>query len=95
MRQALLLALLALTAYVYFRNSPASPAKTTVSAPPVSAPVTPQPVIIAAASSSSYSNRWKTGPNAQTDFEPFAPSEQAKWNQNPGYTIISGPMRIR
>jgi hypothetical protein len=35
-------------------------------------------------------NDWKTGPNAQTNFEPFAPSEQANWNPTPGYTIVSG-----
>jgi hypothetical protein len=35
-------------------------------------------------------NDWKTGPNAQTNFEPFAPSEQATWNQTPGSTIVSG-----
>lgn len=32
----------------------------------------------------------KAGPNAQTDFAPFSPSEQATWNQSPGYTIVAG-----
>jgi hypothetical protein len=32
----------------------------------------------------------KTGPNAQVTFEPFLPDEQANWNPNPGYTIVSG-----
>ena len=42
-----------------------------------------------AAAPSSY-NRCKTGPNAQTDFEPFAPNEQATRNETPWYPIISG-----
>jgi hypothetical protein len=29
-------------------------------------------------------------PNAQTDFEPFAPKEQATRNETPWYPIISG-----
>lgn len=38
----------------------------------------------------------KTGPNAQTVFEPFAPSQQANWNQTPGYSIVSGAkLRVR
>jgi hypothetical protein len=39
----------------------------------------------------------KTGPNAQTEFEPFAPSQHAAWNQNPpGYSIVSGAkLRVR
>ncbi len=46
------------------------------------------------------SERWKTGPNAQTDlktgpnaqvdFAPFSPSEMATWNKSSGYTIVSG-----
>ena|ERR1041385_1655142 len=62
-------------------------------------------VITIARAPSSY-DRWKigpnaqtdlkTGPNAQTDFLPFAPSEQAGWNQTPGYTIVSSPrFRVR
>jgi hypothetical protein len=35
-------------------------------------------------------NDWKTGPSAQTNFQPFARSEHATWNQTPGYTIVSG-----
>ncbi len=39
----------------------------------------------------------KDGPNAQTEFEPFAPSQHATWNQNsPGYSIVSGArLRVR
>ncbi len=90
MRQFFLLTLLAGLAYYYFfynSSSSASPTKTTVSAQPARSPVAAQPVIIVA-TSSSYSNRWKTGPNAQTDFEPFLPNEQATWNRSCGYTII-------
>lgn len=98
-----MLALLAVSTYVYFHNS-ASPTSTK-----------PRSNIVAAhhwtivAAPSSY-DRWKTGPNAQTDlktgpnaqtdlktgpnaqtvFEPFAPNEQATWNQTPGSTIVSG-----
>lgn len=60
------------------------------------------PIVIAAVPS--YSERWKTGPNAQTDlktgpnaqtdFAPFPPSEQATWNETCGYTIVSAP-RLR
>ena len=79
----------------------AAPARPTVAAPAV---------IIASARSSydrwpsSSYERWKvgpnaqtdlkTGPNAQTDFAPFAPNEQATWNQTPGYTIVAG-LRVR
>src|ERR1700737_5453453 len=94
MRQTLLLALLAVTAYFYFHNS-ASPGRATVSAQPASTHVAAQPVIIAAATSSSYASRWKTGPNAQTDFEPFVPCEQATWNRTPGYTIVGGGGSLR
>lgn len=39
----------------------------------------------------------KDGPNAQTEFEPFAPSQHAAWNQTaPGYSIVSGAkLRVR
>ncbi|HEY1582446.1 MAG TPA: hypothetical protein VGF73_05050, partial [Chthoniobacterales bacterium] len=56
--------------------------------------------VVVAAAPSSYSrwkygptaqNDWKIGPNAQTSFEPFAPNEQADWNQASGYTIVAGP----
>ena len=106
MKQPLLLALLAVSTYFYFRNSasPTSEVGNTISAQPASNTVAAQAAIIVAAPSS-Y-NRWKTGPNAQTDlktgpnaqtdFEPFAPNEQATWNQTPGYTITAGQsMRIR
>ena len=100
MKQPLLLALVALATYFYFHNSgsPTSPVDNSISAIAPRNTVATQAVIIAAAPSS-Y-NRWKTGPNAQTDlktgpnaqtdFEPFAPDEQATWNQTPGYTITSG-----
>jgi hypothetical protein len=96
MEPPLLFAMLAVSTYFYFHN-PASPT------PAVGKPIAAQPsrntVPIIVAAASSY-NRWKTGPNAQTDlktgpnaqtnFEPFAPNEQATWNQTPGYTIVSG-----
>lgn len=91
MRQTLLVALLAVTAYFYFQNSSSSPSP---AAAPVSAehsnPVAAPAPIIIADTSSLYSRRWKTGANAQTDLEPFAPSEQATWNRSSGYTITSG-----
>lgn len=97
MKQSLVLALLAVSTYFYFHGS-ASPTsddgKTNSTRPHIAAQtwtVVPAP--------SSY-DRWKTGPNAQTDlktgpnaqtdFEPFAPNEQATWNQTPGWTIVSG-----
>ena len=107
MKTSLLLALLAGLLYYHFQSStPPTPAvEKSISAPPARPAAAGQAVIIASAPSS-Y-NRWacsyerwktgpnaqtdlKTGPNAQTDFEPFAPSEQAAWNQTPGYTIVSG-----
>ena len=85
-----LLALLAVSTCFYFHNSasPTPAVGNTISAQPASNTAAAQPLIIVAAPSS-Y-NRWKTGPNAQTDFEPFAPNEQATWNETPGYTIIAG-----
>ena len=100
MKQPLLLALLAVATFFYFRNPtpPTSAVGNTNSARPASNAVAAQAVIIASAPSS-Y-DRWKTGPyaqtdlktgsNAQTDFAAFAPSEQATWNETPGYTITAG-----
>jgi hypothetical protein len=98
MKQAIVLALLAVSTYFYFRGAAlptsddwktSSKLRTPVAAPTFT--VVPAP--------SSY-DRWKTGPNAQTDlktgpnaqtdFEPFAPNEQATWNQTPSWTIVSG-----
>lgn len=97
MKIPLLLALLAGATYFYFHN-PASttpPGKTGVARTNSAATA----AVTIAAAPSAY-DRWKTGPNAQTDlktgpnaqtdFQPFAPSEHATWNQNPGYTIVSG-----
>ena len=88
MKQSLVLALLAVSTFFYFHNSTSSTSAVgkTASTQPIN-----NTVVVAA--QSSY-NRWKTGPNAQTDFEPFAPNEQATWNQTPGYTIVAGP-RVR
>lgn len=96
MRQTLLLALLAVTAYFYFQNSGSSSSPAVTTAPPehTNSGAAPAPIIIAD-TSSLYSRRWKTGPNAQTDFEPFAPGEQSTWNRSSGYTITSGALRIR
>jgi len=98
MKIPLLLALLAGASYFYFHNPASSaPIQDTVSARP--AGNTAAPAVTVAAAPSSY-DRWKTGPNAQTDlktgpnaqtdFQPFAPSEHATWNSTPGYTIVSG-----
>ncbi len=99
MKTLLLLTLLAAAIY-YHQGSPkpVSTASNAVVAQPTSDRVVAKEIVVAPAPS--YSDRWKTGPNAFTDlktgpnaqvtFEPFAPSEQATWNQTPGYTIISG-----
>ncbi|MEO8043423.1 MAG: hypothetical protein ABI674_00835 [Spartobacteria bacterium] len=105
MKTPLLLALLAGLLYYYYQDAP----------PPRSAASTQAAVSKAATQSARranpaegiviaalprYSERWKTGPNAQTDlktgpnaqveFEPFSPSEMANWNHSSGYTIVSG-----
>ncbi|MGI8891671.1 MAG: hypothetical protein ACR2G0_12930 [Chthoniobacterales bacterium] len=103
MRQPLLLALLAIATFFYFHNSSsttspqnaAAPSHQTFSHPVAQAAERPAPVIVVAAARSTYEGRWKTGPNAQTDFEPFLPSEQAHWNDNPGYTVVSGRLPRR
>jgi hypothetical protein len=91
MRQDLLLALLAFSTFFYFHNRlpPDRAVGKTVAPQPASSTVAAPRAIIVAAAPPSY-NRWKTGPNAQTDFEPFAPNEQATWNRSSGYTIIGG-----
>ncbi|MGH8093860.1 MAG: hypothetical protein ACREIF_10345 [Chthoniobacterales bacterium] len=104
MKQPLLLVILAVLTYVYFRqpDAPTSPQEKTDPAAQNGKAVASQTVIIAPAppyydrwkTGPTAQNDWKTGPNAQTNFEPFAPSEQAAWNQTPGYTIVSGG-RIR
>jgi curli biogenesis system outer membrane secretion channel CsgG len=98
MKIPLILALLAGATYLYFQNS-AAPTPAEVTAAARRSQTLAAPVVTIAAAPSSY-ERWKTGPNAQTDlktgpnaqteFQPFAPSEHATWNQTPGYTI-SGP----
>lgn len=109
MKQPFLIGLLAVATFFYFYNSSPNssaaekaPGLAKASAQPA-APL-PEPHFAPAApviaSLPSYSERWKTGPNAQTDlkagpnaqtdFEPFAPSEQANWNNTPGYSVISG-----
>jgi hypothetical protein len=104
MKQAILLAAFAVSAYVYLHKSgsPSSDGTTTV-AGRQSGNIAVAPNVVIAGAPPSY-NQWKTGPNAQTDlktgpnaqtdFEPFAPSEQATWNQNPGYAIVSGPVKV-
>ncbi len=103
MKTSLLLILLATCLYYYFQNNPV-PRKATVennATEPAQRPhqaSAAQGIVIAALPP--YSERWKTGPNAQTDlktgpnaqvdFAPFAPSEMANWNQSSGYTIVSG-----
>ncbi len=94
MKTPLLLALLLGLTYFYFQHPDSL--KTENQAPSPRPILATQTVIVAAPS---YDDRWKTGPNAQTDlktgpnaqndFAPFAPSEQANWNQTPGYTIVS------
>ena len=100
MRKSFVVATIGLAVFMYFQQSPGAGKKV------VERAITPRPAStsIVVAPNPAYSARWKTGPNAQTDlkvgpnaqtsFEPFAPSEQASWNQNPGYTITAGA-RIR
>jgi hypothetical protein len=96
MKQRLLLFILAILTFIYFYH-PAAPAA------PMAQAASPEPpratVVVVAPAPPTYSrwksgltaqNDWKTGPNAQTHFEPFAPSEHATWNQTSGYTIVSG-----
>jgi len=94
MKTSLLVALLLGLVYYYYHHDPVicAPATEKVAARPINT------TIVIARAPSSY-DRWKTGPNAQTDlktgpnaqtdFLPFAPSEQANWNPTPGYTIMS------
>jgi hypothetical protein len=101
----LLAALLGLTYNYFYSESPTAVLAKSDSVQPAR-PAVASPRIVIALAPSSYgrwnagSGRWKTGlnaqtnlktgPNAQTDFAPFAPSEQATWNQNCGYTIVAG-----
>ena len=103
MKEILLFSILAASIYVYFHDpSPADSAKAGVVQ--ASRHNAAAPDVIVAPAPSSYArwktgptaqNDWKSGPNAQTDFAPFAPNEQAGWNDTPGYTIISGPATRR
>lgn len=100
MKTILLLTLVAALIYYCYPDS-ASPTRRAikpVAVEPVSQPAHTESVVVSAPS---YHERWKTGPNAQTNlkvgrdaqthFEPFAPSEHATWNQgSPGYTIVAG-----
>ncbi len=104
MKTPLLLILLATCLYYYFQNNPAprkALAENNRSAELATRPhrvSSSEGIVIAALPP--YSERWKmgpyaqtdlkTGPNAQVDFAPFAPSEMANWNHSSGYTIISG-----
>jgi len=93
----------------YLQYTPPKPQKVAVTVPPPRPAPVSQTVIVASSPSTynrwaSSNDRWKsgqnaqtdlkTGPNAQTNFEPFAPSEQANWNENPGYTIASASMSV-
>lgn len=85
MKEVILLTVLAVAAFLYFHSAAPAPA-----AAPITETVSPQHANVASViipAPSAY-NRWKTGPNAQTEFEPFAPSEHATWNLYPGYTIM-------
>jgi hypothetical protein len=110
MKTTFLFVLLLAAALVYFfQYTPPKVQKAAVTLPaPRPAPVS-QTVIIASAPSvynrwTPAPDRWKTGPNAQTDlkagpnaqtdFAPFAPSEQANWNETPGYTVASASMSV-
>ncbi len=99
------LALLAvLAAAIYYHHGPDNAGSTVAAGSPEHhRKLTSQ---IVAAPAPSYGDRWKTGPNASTNFksgpdaqvhwEPFLPNEQANWNQTPGYTIVSSSrFRIR
>ena len=103
MKTTFLLLILAGLTYIYFHD-PAAPNKGVAQiklAPPRSSTIAAQAPIVALAPSSyarwktgpTAQNDWKTGSNAQTEFEPFAPSLQATWNETPGYTIVSGAGR--
>jgi hypothetical protein len=102
MKKACLLLVLAVLTYVYFNQAPFTPPpeRPPVDSTPASRLATAPVEAIVVAPTPSYQarwkygltaqNDWKTGINAQTEFEPFAPGEQATWNQTPGYTIVSG-----
>ncbi len=79
MKQPFLLAILAISTVLYFHNR--IPPTPPVSGPVPAAPTAANPPVIIVASAPSSYSRWKTGPNAQTEFDPFTPNEQASWNQ--------------
>jgi hypothetical protein len=97
MKTPLLITLLLGLVYYYYHHDPV------IAAPAAEKAVAVRPIntMVAIAHAPSSYDRWKTGPNAQTDlktgpnaqtdFLPFAPSEQANWNPTPGYTIVSSP----
>jgi hypothetical protein len=97
MKQAFVLALLAVSTYFYFRSAALPTSDDWKTSSKLHTAAAPTFTVVPAPSS--Y-DRWKTGPNAQTDlktgpnaqteFEPFAPNEQATWNQTPSCTIVSG-----
>ena len=107
MKSSVFLALLIAGIFYYLRCTAHTAPVPKVVAQPVEQRVS-RTIVVAAAPS--YRDRWKTGPNAQTDlstcptaqtnlktgpnaqtdFEPFAPSQHATWNQTPGYSIVSG-----
>jgi hypothetical protein len=98
MKTMLLLALLA--ALICYYHGPSKPAMAVIDTGAQRPPSGAMTQEIVVAHTSAYRDRWKTGPNAFTDlktgpdaqvsFEPFAPSEQANWNQSHGYTVVSG-----
>jgi hypothetical protein len=102
MKTFLLLALLAAAICYYHGPSKPAPTATVADAHLASKSFVAKEIVVAHALT--YGDRWKTGPNAFTDlktgpdaqvtFEPFAPSQQATWNRNPGYTIVAS-RRIR
>ena len=110
MKTTFAVVLLFAAAIVYFfQYTPPKVQKVAVAAPaPRPAPVSQTVIVVSSPSTynrwTSSNDRWKCGPNAQTDlkvgpnaqtnFEPFAPSEQANWNETPGYTVASASMSV-
>ena len=92
-KDLLLVTLLAVSVYYYHDSRKSSSTARHTVAPPVQSRAVANEIVVAPAPSSH--DRWKTGPNAQVTFEPFLPNEQANWNPNPGYTIVSGYYRHR
>lgn len=65
MKLHLFFAILAAALYFYFRNSPPTPVQSVAARPP--ARTVSHTIVVAAAPS--YHDRWKMGPNAQTDLK--------------------------